>query len=224
MQQVPAKTLEDTLIKSDIAFGLVIDDKTIFHDTRARAEAGNFLKVPLLHGSNQHELDIFIVADELVAKGFVTPVVTEAVSDLQTAILFTCPAAVVSADRNRANVPVWRYQYQAVFPEITGRADLRAYHSAEIPFVFNTFPTTTPNIAGLPKTIQTAWVAFARNPSGGLTNLGWPQFDPATNSLVQLGNFANITGITLGSGGLLDSVCANITTLAIASAQLSALL
>jgi carboxylesterase type B len=105
-------------------------DKTLFSDTRARASAGNFLKVPLLQGTNQHENDVFVVGQEIILKGFATPVLTELLSDIATAvsqiilfrcswltllssqIVFTCPAAVVAADRLKAKVPAWRYQYQ----------------------------------------------------------------------------------------------------------------
>ncbi|KAJ7585755.1 carboxylesterase [Mycena floridula] len=224
MQAVPSKTMEDALIKLNLSFNLAIDDITIFHDTRARATAGNFLKVPLLHGTNQHEMDVFVVADELIVNGFATPVITEVVADLETQIAFTCPAAVVSADRIQANVPVHRYQFQGVFPKLVGRADLRAFHSLEIGFVFNTIANPTAEITGLSKTVQGAWVVFARDPVGGLNALGWPEYSPATNSLIQLGNFANTTGFTLGSGALLDSSCLNITTLAVTAAQLSAVI
>ncbi|KAJ7581501.1 carboxylesterase [Mycena floridula] len=224
MKNVSSKTMEDAVIASGLSFGLVVDDKTIFHDIRSRAAAGNFLKVPLLHGTNQHEEDIFLVTAALVQKGFVVPVVTEAVSDLETAFIFTCPAGVVSADRIQAGVPVWRYQFQGVFPELTGRGDLRAFHTAEIRFVFNTISNPTAEMSGLSNTMQDAWTAFAKDPSGGLDNLGWPRYDPTTDTLVELGNFADLTGFTLGSGKLLDTVCSNLTTLVVAATALAPLL
>ncbi|KAJ7577934.1 carboxylesterase [Mycena floridula] len=224
MQTVPSKTMEDAVIKANLAFNLAVDDITNFHDTRARAEAGNFLSVPLLHGTNANEADVLIVGAEIDSKGFVTPGLTEAVSDLQTAVDFTCPAAIVSADRMQANVTVYRYQFQGVFPELTGRNDLRSFHFSEVPFVFNTIPNPTAEMKALSKTVQDAWVAFARDPVKGLNDLGWPEYDPKTNSLAQLGSFDNSTGYTLGSGGLLDSICANSTILNTALTQLSALL
>jgi len=59
-------------------------DITIFSDLDARAAAGNFLRVPLLAGSNQHEGDIFIVSQQNSTLGFTVPVLTEILSDIYT--------------------------------------------------------------------------------------------------------------------------------------------
>lgn len=51
------------------------------------------------------------------------------------------------------------------------------------------------NVSGIPSSaaedrmtriMQQAWAAFARDPAGGLSELGWPQYDPEEESLVLL--------------------------------------
>jgi hypothetical protein len=228
MQGVPAQTLEKAVVSTNAGFSLVADNKTIFADTQQRAANGNFLKVPLLGGTVANEDDIFVVVDELVTTGVSVPVLTELISDLDTALGFTCPAGVTALHRINAKVPTWRYQYQAVFPDISTRPDLRAYHASEIPMVFGTYNVSTipatPNQIALSHYVQRAWVAFARDPQQGLLNdpeFGWPMYNPNTTSLAQLGNFFNQTGVVFTQGNLVDFVCKDQTALVGALTQLS---
>lgn len=115
-----------------------------------------------------------------------------------------------------------------MFPDISTRPELRAYHASEIPIVFGTYnastiPATTPEIA-LSRFMQGAWVAFARDPKQGLLNLGWPMYNPNTTSLAQIGNPANQTGVVLTKGALVDSACGRLDVLANVEAQLTSLL
>lgn len=49
-------------------------------------------------------------------------------------------------------------------------------------------------------------------------------YDPNTSSLVQVGNFFNETGATLGQGRLLDFTCSSQGTLGAIMGQVSGLL
>ncbi|KAG5351715.1 hypothetical protein C0989_005158 [Termitomyces sp. Mn162] len=224
MEQVPFRELEDAVISTDTNFGPIPDGITIFADTPARAVAGNFLHVPLLGGTVENEADIFVVGAELLAAGVVVPDLTEILSDLETQIGFTCLAGTTALSRLNANVPTWRYQYQAVFPDISTRPDIRAYHASELPVVFGTMPDPSATEKALSRFVQSAWVAFARNSAQGLVDIGWPQYSPNTTTLAQIGNFFNQTGITFTQGQLLDFPCNSIPTLLNVSAQLTALL
>jgi len=212
MKKVPFRTLEDAVISTDISPELVADNLTVFSDTIARGAAGRFAHVPLLTGSNAQEGDIFIVADQLLNQGSVDPILTPILSDILTLTGFTCPAGVAARNRVNAGVPTWRYQYQAIFPDISTRPDLRAFHSSEIPIVFGTFdailvpPPTLVELA-LSRYVQGAWVAFARDPARGLLNYGWPRYNPNTSSLALLGNAANATGVVFGRGQSVDVNC-----------------
>jgi len=119
----------------------------------------------------------------------------------------------------------------AIFPDISTRPDLRAYHASEIPIVYGTFdanpnPLPTDTEIMFSKFVQGAWVAFARDPAHGLVNYGWPMYSPNTTTVAQLGNFFNQTGATFTQGQLLDLTCNFPPTPASvnASAQLTALL
>ncbi|KAF5354809.1 hypothetical protein D9756_005707 [Leucocoprinus leucothites] len=230
MKKVSGQALEDAVVSTGAFFGLVQDNITIFRDAAARAAAGNFLKVPLLVGTTQHEGDLFVVGAALLSPpGFAPPLVTELASDLQTELLFTCPASNTALDRLNAGVSTWRYQYQAVFRDISTRPDLRAWHASELSIVFGTYnqskeiPKTQDEVA-LSRYMQSAWVAFARDPQHGLSNFGWPKYDPATQSLVQLGNFFNRSSATFGSVKEIDFTCDRVQTLASIAAQVNSLL
>ncbi|KJA18226.1 hypothetical protein HYPSUDRAFT_205596 [Hypholoma sublateritium FD-334 SS-4] len=220
MRAVDPNVLEQAVLSTGTSFEVIVDDVTIFSDTRARAAAGNFLHVPMLTGTTANEGDIFVVAEELLTLDFAVPGVTTVVSNAVTQVAFTCPASTASTDRTNAGVPVWRYQYDAVFPDISTRPDLRAYHSSEIPIVFGTYnASTSPSAAtateiALSTYVQSAWVAFARNPATGLTGSGftWPEYG-ATKEVILLGNSANPTGKTVVSAGAVDTDCGTIDVL-----------
>ncbi|KAF8161401.1 Alpha/Beta hydrolase protein [Crassisporium funariophilum] len=227
MEAVPFRALEDAVISTDASFNLVVDNITIFADTAARAAAGNFLQVPLLGGTTQHESDIFVLVKELVTTGIVVPSITEMLSDVQT-LTSTCSAGVTALNRIKNNVPTWRYQYQGVFPDISTRSELRAYHAAEIPLVFGTYNSSTipatPAEIALSRFIQGAWVAFARDPKQGLLSVGWPQYDPTTATLALLGNPVNQSGVVFTQGSLVDFACAHGPALSVIQEQLLSIL
>ncbi|ORY10735.1 Carboxylesterase [Clohesyomyces aquaticus] len=86
---------------------------------------------------------------------------------------FHCPA-VFHAGASAKYVPTYRYLFNATFPNTRIQDPARwpekyqgAYHTSEIPFVFNTFPSAgaTPDEVKLGDTMRKAWAAFARNPN-----------------------------------------------------------
>jgi hypothetical protein len=132
-----------------------------------------------------------------------------------------------------------------VFPDLSIRPELRAIHFSEIPLVFGAFydfynvsgtndgvrstapPATTDELA-LSEYMQSAWVAFARDPANGLLDFGWPMYnaDPMSNTatLVELGGFYNRTGANFADGRLLDFTCDAQDVLLDVQEKLSALL
>ena len=77
----------------------------------------------------------------------------------------------------------------------------------------NPSPPPTTNEIAFGKYVQGAWVAFARDPLHGLSNYGWPLYNPITSSLVQLGGLLNQTGAVFGPTILLDATCNTTATL-----------
>jgi len=45
----------------------------------------------------------------------------------------------------------------------------------------------TPAEVQLARKMRDAWAAFAKDPTNGLTKLGWPLYDPKKNTLIVLG-------------------------------------
>lgn len=97
--------------------------------------------------------------------------------------IFNCPAGTAAAARAAHGVPVWRYRMMGVWDnELLG--GYGAYHLADVPIVMGTTmrkATATPNDPEEEKLINvtmTAWATFAKDPENGLTELGWPKYDP----------------------------------------------
>lgn len=88
-----------------------------------------------------------------------------------------------------------------------------SYHSSEIPFAFGTNalrPNSTADTeeeAKLAEAMVHAWATFAKDPAGGLAGLGWPQYDPAGNTLIKLGD-KNQSALSIGPSTAFDSPCA----------------
>ena len=100
-----------------------------------------------------------------------------------TDLLFTCTTqTVASAIQLAGRQSIWRYQYDASFPNLALFSNDGAYHTAEIPSVWGTYPLTnqlgsaTPDQVALSKYMQGAWAGFAKNPSNGP---GWPKLGSA---------------------------------------------
>ncbi|KAG6844157.1 hypothetical protein H0H93_016633, partial [Arthromyces matolae] len=154
---------------------------------------GDFLQVPVLIGSTQNEADIIVVAAQMAA-GIVVEKLGYILSDMLTLVAFTCSVRTTASHRVNAGVPTWRYKYQAVFPNISLRPDLRAFHGSQLPIVFGTYSgaNSTQTQQSLSRFVQRAWVAFTRDPEFGLNLLqfGWPR-------LAEMGGPHKPTGIKL---------------------------
>ncbi|KIK65952.1 hypothetical protein GYMLUDRAFT_239626 [Collybiopsis luxurians FD-317 M1] len=105
---------------------------------------------------------------------------------LLSVLVFASFATETAAYRVAAGGTVFRYEYQAIFPNLSPVPQLRAYHTSEIPLIFGTYnlgtdatsiPSTATDIA-LSQTVQRTWVSIAQNPENGLTSLGWPKYEP----------------------------------------------
>lgn len=67
-------------------------------------------------------------------------------------------------------------------------------------------------------------MAFATDPSEGLTAYGWPRYNPLETTLILLGDRANRVGMSLASPSLNDASCSNLTQLNELNVQFNALL
>ncbi|CAM1511938.1 Fc.00g094510.m01.CDS01 [Cosmosporella sp. VM-42] len=175
-----------------LAFGAMADEETIFANWTERRERGLVSKLPMLIGSAENDYASLYSPYDGSA-----PNQTEV--DALTNEYFNCRAAIASQARHGLGIPVWRYRYYGVFPNLNPLPWLGAYHASDIPMVFETSDlyggANTPEETELSEYMQGAWAAFTRDPVDGLLELGWPMYDENERSLVMLGVNGTTTAI-----------------------------
>jgi len=183
----------------------VVDNVTIFADYAARGSAGQFVKKPLLVGSNNNEAGLFDAA----AGGTFPPAAITAMN-----AEFTCPAGDAARYRAMNGVPVWRYRYFGVWPNLNISANAGAFHSAEVSQIFG----NTVELMGIPNTanetavstlFRSAWTSFAKRPETALDALGWPRYVVAGTSLIEIA-FDDQTRPIFVNSTMYDNVCQNL--------------
>jgi carboxylesterase 2 len=97
-----------------------------------------------------------------------------AISAVITDLIFLCPAAAIANTAATAGYDVWRYYFNASFPNTQLFPNAGVFHSSEIPEVFGTYPTAgaTAQQIKLSAYMQRVWANFAKNPSSGAP---WPK-------------------------------------------------
>lgn len=110
-----------------------------------------------------------------------TPEAADAIDRLATADSMLCPAQQLATAVGRTGRPVWMYLFSRV-REGRAAAELRAYHGAELPYVFGTHDDwlpTAPADLGLSREMMQAWVRFAAYGSPEASGAGVPEGDVA---------------------------------------------
>ena len=134
-----------------------IDNKTVFSNVVARANNGQFIRKPLLIGTNYNESILFSeIADVAGA-----PLSNATMLALNNN--FRCGARDEALAKGKQGLSAWRYLYA------NNIGDVGATHGDEVPLVFG-------NNTGMSGIFQTAWAAFAKDPVNGLLNYGWPKY------------------------------------------------
>ncbi|TAQ90369.1 hypothetical protein B7494_g1320 [Chlorociboria aeruginascens] len=193
------------------AFGPTVDDTVVFANYTAQSEQGKFIQKPMLIGSNNYEASLFII--NLALENYYYSDVFWDAFNLQE---FTCPAGIRANASVENRIPIWRYRYFGIFPDINLYLGAGSYHTAEILLLFDTLPSTpaaTEAEISIANYMRGAWTAFAKDPVNGLTNYGggWPQYDPSQDTLVRLA-YDNVTGTNLASPDVYDRYCYLVNT------------
>ncbi|RAL67691.1 hypothetical protein DID88_008432 [Monilinia fructigena] len=189
------------------SFGPTVDEIVVFSNYTERSLAGKFTKKPMLIGNTENEAGLFIATSSL--QGLSYP--DDAWKSLNL-ISFTCPAGYRANYSIQAQVPTWRYRYFGAFPNTEIVPNAGAWHSADIPILFDTNianPPDTTEQTSIGKYMRGAWVAFAKDPENGLTNYGWPKYEPGKDTLIRLG-YNNQTGANLANPSLYDAECPKV--------------
>ena len=116
-----------------------------------------------------------------------TPQEADALGRLQTAERMLCPAQQLAGEVARAGLKVWMYHFTRIRDGATA-AEFRAYHGAELPYVFGTHDAWLPTAAvdeRLTSEMMRAWVRFAATGSPEVpAGPRWPAFVPGSGARV----------------------------------------
>ncbi|KAF1976313.1 alpha/beta-hydrolase [Bimuria novae-zelandiae CBS 107.79] len=174
-----------------LSFGPTADDEVIFSNYTDRQQRGLFAQLPTIYSSNNAEGSSILPFTPDGPPGGQTAI------DAFTKNFVTCSTANSALARKTFDVPVWRVRYFGEWPNLNPFDWMGAYHSADIPMVFDEKATS--------KCYQGAWIVFAKDPVNGLVQYGWPTYDPEADTLVKLGNRS--VEAVFARGDLFDAGC-----------------
>ena len=124
---------------------------------------------------------------------------------------FTCQASLTATSSAAAGLDTYRYFYTPTFnninPALALGIDLKAFHSAEIPLAFGTYPKTgvTAQQETLSRYMRSSWAGFAKNPAAGP---GWNKVGTYSNTDLAVLGSAGSSGATLTPRTVADARCA----------------
>ncbi|KAI1344332.1 Alpha/Beta hydrolase protein [Xylariaceae sp. FL0016] len=158
-----------------LTFNVITDDAIAFVDYRARAEAGKVARAPLIISTTANEYSSLVPYPLTnLTEGPYQPVVTA------RDVAAMCGILNATVYRNDLDVPVFRFQYAATFPNLNYYKWLGAYHGSDISIAFGTYglldgiANTTDLEVAVSQSIQDHVLAFARDPyNGPQETMGW---------------------------------------------------
>jgi len=154
-------------------FTAVPDERIVFANTTQRYEMGAFSWVPAIIGNNQEELFAFGSG----YMGFNDSVLT-ATGNLE----WLCDSSAIAAQYRKAyGRSTYRFLYSGNFTNISPGKYEGAYHASELPLVMGTaglgHSPSTEYEKEVSRKMQDLWVAFAKDPVGGLRREGWGAYE-----------------------------------------------
>ncbi|KAF3019844.1 hypothetical protein E8E14_013329 [Neopestalotiopsis sp. 37M] len=176
MRQVPMALLENFIGQyadrgemPALTFSVFPDDRVVFSNYTALSEAGAFARIPTIISNTANEYSSLVPwpVDNLTA-GPDQAEVTEL--DIEVGVCRTYKSTVY---RSRVGVPVFRFQYAGIFPNLNYYAWLGAYHASDIPISFGTYrlldhvANTTELKIETSESMQDYFLAFVGDPYNG---------------------------------------------------------
>ncbi|KAF9775497.1 hypothetical protein IL306_006414 [Fusarium sp. DS 682] len=204
MREVPAEKLKDIVERGMLNFAPLSDDgvtrSNYPRDIRLKSKKNPKLmaRVPIMLGTTADEARLpdfmnITVKDALRSLAptisdfqasvlkLLYPIGSPGISNefdqvtrMATEVGMQCPIRYVAEDFAETGIKTWRYIYDASFPNTEIFKGSGAYHSSEIPTLFDTFyKKGATNFQGkLSREMQKAWGKFIRDPTSGP---GWGQ-------------------------------------------------
>ncbi|RGP71904.1 chlorogenic acid esterase precursor [Fusarium sporotrichioides] len=198
-----------------LTFSLIVDDRVFFSDYHAQAEAGKIARRPTMLSMTSNEFSSLMPwPPENIIEGPDQDAVDEA-----TIPFAVCSVLNTTTYRNRLNIPVFRFQYAAEFPNLNKYSWLGAYHNAETPLIFGTYglmdhvANTTQYQLEVSLSMQDHILAFFKDPYDGPQKLGWEPMVTSEENGGFLLRFGGSSGkVVENVRGLdVDGVCSGIS-------------
>lgn len=193
-----------------IAFSTMVDGKIIYDNYENRSEAGLVANRPVIISSTSNEFGSLWPwpADNLTAGPPQDEIDAWNIEN-------SCRAFETTRMRNALDIPVFRFQYAGVFPNLNVYDWLGAYHASDIPPSFGTYhlmdhiAPSTQLQKDTSLAMQDAVAAFVQDPyEGPQKEFGWKPMDtsePGGGVLMRLG--AGGKAVQFIDGVEVDGVC-----------------
>jgi carboxylesterase type B len=227
LRKIPAVDIKAYIESQSLSFPPVNNDGTSTPDVRLSISSGKFANVPTMLGSNLNEARVFLavagltdgsaavdsffdqynITSQAVRDSIIAAYAAQGITNLYeladrigTDLVFTCTTARLANYLATFGRTTYRYLFTPTFPSISIFANPGAYHTAEIPEVFGTYPlsnefgTATQQQIQLSAFMQKTWANFAKNPTGGI---GWPKVGSASGKELGVLGKDGSSGVTI---------------------------
>lgn len=187
--QVSVESIRTAIKSRTLVFPPTVDNITLGPSFRDAVRQGRTANIPILIGTNADEgtllasvmppADLFLnqlFGNDTRAKHAAKSAYPNNISELEMTslitrdYLYTCSSSEVARSMVRSGQKVWRYYFNASFPNTQPFVGAKAWHTSEIGLIFGTYPRnnlTTAAQMRLSRTMQQAWADFAKAPQQG---------------------------------------------------------
>lgn len=223
--KAPAGLILKALQKHSLQFTPIVDNVTNGPFLKQAVDQHHAAKLPILIGSNADEGSILttvmpppgvlldgIFGNNTAAKDLARSIYpedlteTELKSLITTDYTYTCTTSAIARTVIDSSEKVWRYYFNASFPNNQPIPGAGAWHTSEIPLVFGTYrqdDQTTVRQVQVSEAMQKAWGKFARSPENGP---GWPRAGSTVRDL-KIFDLSQSGRGRIVNTGVVDNVC-----------------